>query len=100
MLAGVSVEVGDGAERVTPVGDASDGSGARAVRGEIEAPYLQLVMSTLWEHECAHGSHVLRRSTLAELGGAKEIIRTHLDGELDALAPETTTRHSPCSGIS
>ena len=88
VLAGVSVEGGDGAERVTPVGDASDGSGARAVRGEIEAPYLQLVMSTLWEHECARGSHVLRRSTLAELGGAKEIIRTHLDGELDALPPD------------
>ena len=44
-------------------------------------------MSTLWEYECARGSHVLRRSTLAELGGEGDH-QDHLDGELDALAPD------------
>jgi WD40 repeat protein len=64
------------------------GNGSRASLDEIEAPYLQLVMSALWERERARGSYVLRLATLEELGGARAIIRTHLDGELDALDPE------------
>jgi WD40 repeat protein len=87
VLAGVSVE-GSDAERVTPVRDDGDSSVVGSARDEIEAPYLQLVMSTLWERERARGSRVLRVRTLGELGGAKEIVRTHLDGELDALPPE------------
>jgi WD40 repeat protein len=79
VLAGVSVEGGESTERGIGVGDNGDG---------IEAPYLQLVMSTLWERERERGSRVLRLSTLGELGGANEIIRTHLDGELDALPPD------------
>ncbi len=51
----------------------------------IETPYLQLVMTTLWEHELAAGSRVLRRSTLDQLGGAQEIVHAHLDKALNDL---------------
>jgi WD40 repeat protein len=56
--------------------------------GRIEAPYLQLVMEEVWEREAERRSPLLRRSTLAELGEAKEIVRTHLDTALGALAAE------------
>jgi WD40 repeat protein len=55
--------------------------------GGIEAPYLQLVMQRLWEAEREHGSPVLRRATLDDLGGAQEIVREHLDRAVEALAP-------------
>ncbi|HXB16008.1 MAG TPA: WD40 repeat domain-containing protein [Solirubrobacteraceae bacterium] len=64
------------------------GNGARAAREEIETPYLQLVMTRLWAHESEHGLRALRLATLEELGGAREIMRTHLDGELDALSQQ------------
>src|ERR1700722_1845210 len=67
---------------------ATTGKGARAAREEIETPYLQLVMARLWSHEREQGSHVLQLATLKQLGGAREIVRTHLDGELDALGSE------------
>src|SRR5947209_16466966 len=53
---------------------------------EIETPYLQLVMTRLWKEERAAGSHVLRMRTLEDLGGAQEIVRTHLDKLLDDLS--------------
>jgi WD40 repeat protein len=59
----------------------------RATTGgdQIETPYLQLVMTTLWERELSAGSRTLRLSTLEKLGGAQEIVRTHLDAALEAL---------------
>ncbi|MET0206598.1 MAG: hypothetical protein ABW228_05415, partial [Thermoleophilaceae bacterium] len=54
----------------------------------IETPYLQLVMARLWEVEEARGSRTLRVTTLAELGGAQEIVRTHLDAALSGLDPQ------------
>jgi hypothetical protein len=59
--------------------DGDDGS------DRIETPYLQLVMTRLWDVEAARGSPRLRVSTLAELGGAQEIVRTHLDAALRGL---------------
>jgi WD40 repeat protein len=53
----------------------------------IEAPFLQLVMTRLWETERAAGSRVLRLASLVELGGASQIVRDHLDHALDALSP-------------
>ncbi|MGO9489659.1 MAG: hypothetical protein ACLQBB_11590 [Solirubrobacteraceae bacterium] len=89
VLTGVSVEEADGAEQPAAVGaDGARGDGSRGAADEIEVPYLQLVMSALWERERERGSRVLRLSTLEELGGAREMIRRHLDGELDALSPE------------
>jgi WD40 repeat protein len=65
-----------------PSGGAADG------RDDIEAPYLQLVLTRLWEAERASGSPVLRRSTLDELGGAQKIVQTHLNTVLAGLSPE------------
>src|SRR5204862_3307647 len=44
----------------------------------VETPFLQLVMTRLWEEERRRGSHVLRKQTLDDLGGAEQIVRTHL----------------------
>ena len=54
----------------------------------VEATFLQLVMSKLWEVERAAGSRVLRVSTLHDLGDAKGIVRAHLNEGLDLLSPE------------
>jgi hypothetical protein len=51
----------------------------------IETPFLQLVMTRLWDEELRGGSRVLRQETLARLGGAERIVRTHLDKTLGAL---------------
>jgi WD40 repeat protein len=53
----------------------------------IETPYLQLVMTRLWEEERRAGSNVLRLETLNRLGGAKRIIQTHLDATMSRLPP-------------
>ncbi len=55
---------------------------------QIETPYLQLVMTTLWERERAAGSDRLRLATLRELGGAQEIVRRHLDNALAGLTDD------------
>ncbi|MGR6963467.1 nSTAND1 domain-containing NTPase [Geodermatophilus sp. URMC 61] len=57
-------------------------------RGDIEAPYLQLVLTRLWEEERARGSTVLRRDTLTELGGAQTIVQSHLDAVMAGLSPQ------------
>jgi WD40 repeat protein len=53
----------------------------------IEAPYLQLVMSRLWEVEADRDSRLLRRETLAELGGATQIVEDHLEHAMADLSP-------------
>jgi WD40 repeat protein len=52
----------------------------------IETPYLQLVLIRLWQQEIAAGSSTLRVETLQQLGGAQQIVRTHLDEALRALS--------------
>jgi serine/threonine protein kinase len=54
----------------------------------IEAPFLQLTLTRLWNEERAQGSQVLRLETLHALGGAGRIIRTHMDSAMNALSPE------------
>ncbi len=51
----------------------------------IETPFLQLVMTRLWDEELRGGSRVLRADTLQRLGGAERIVRTHLDKTLGGL---------------
>jgi len=70
---------------------ASDG-GDRAYRAdggaggdEIETPYLQLVMKRLWQAEVNAQSPMLRLATFDQLGGAAEIVKTHLDASLNDL---------------
>ncbi|MFL5982676.1 MAG: WD40 repeat domain-containing protein, partial [Gaiellaceae bacterium] len=53
----------------------------------IEAPYLQLVLTRLWEVERARGSRVLTLATLAALGGAEHIVEAHLEQAMAELSP-------------
>jgi WD40 repeat protein len=51
----------------------------------VEAPYLQLVMSRLWEEECANGGRAIRVETLRRLGGGDRIFRSHFDSVMKSL---------------
>lgn len=53
----------------------------------IEAPYLQLVLQRLWDVERERRSSVLRAATLADLGGARQIVETHLERAMSTLTP-------------
>lgn len=52
----------------------------------IETPYLQLVMTRLWQEEQQEHSDRLRLETFTRLGGAKHIVETHLDKSMEALS--------------
>jgi hypothetical protein len=54
----------------------------------IEAPYLQLVMTRLWDEERKVGSSTLRLETLTRLGGVKRIVETHLDQTMSQLSKD------------
>ena len=56
----------------------------------VETPYLQLVMTRLWQEELCAGSRVLRTETLDRLGGAEEIVSSHLDAAVGTLSPAET----------
>jgi WD40 repeat protein len=51
----------------------------------VEAPYLQLVMSRLWEEECGNGGRSIRVETLRRLGGGDRIFRSHFDSVMRSL---------------
>ncbi len=59
----------------------------QAIDAHIETPYLQLVMTRLWDEELRAGSHILRLETMDRLGGAERIVRTHLDAVMSTLLP-------------
>jgi WD40 repeat protein len=59
---------------------------------EIEAPYLQLVMSRIWEVESERRTNELTLSTFRELGGATQIVRDHLDRAMSTLSPREQDR--------
>jgi len=53
----------------------------------VEASFLQLVMRRLWDEDIASGDgRTIRLATLARLGGASEIVATHLDTALAGLS--------------
>lgn len=56
--------------------------------GYIEAPYLQLVLTRVWDEEQARHSFLLRQQTLDELGGAQMIVATYLDNTMASLSVE------------
>ena len=66
-------------------------AGRGVIRGEdseaqIETPYLQLVMTRLWNEDVrSGGTYTLRQKSLETLGGAQRIVRTHLDAAMKAL---------------
>lgn len=51
----------------------------------IETPYLQLVLTRLWDKELQEKSNILRLETLIRMGGAERIVRTHLDATMKTL---------------
>jgi len=51
----------------------------------VEAPYLQLVLERLWEREREAGSRELRLTTFREIGGARAVVREHVQGALERL---------------
>ncbi|MFL5859932.1 MAG: WD40 repeat domain-containing protein, partial [Solirubrobacteraceae bacterium] len=67
--------------------DRNDGGTLNGGADAIETPFLQLVMTRLWDCELAQHSHVLRKVTLdRELGGAETIVRNHVDRALAGLS--------------
>ncbi len=69
-------------------GGAADRGGTPDSDIRIETPFLQLVLTRLWDKEIQQGSSVLQLQTLTDLGGAKQIVRTHLDHVMNDLPPE------------
>jgi len=66
-------------------GFVGDKPGPASADARIETPYLQLVMTRLWDEEQQAGSDVLRLETLNRLGGAEKIVKSHLDGVMRRL---------------
>jgi Novel STAND NTPase 1 len=64
----------------------SNGEIASGEEARVEAAYLQIVMARLWDEEHGTGSPVLRLMTLERLGGANQIVRTHLSRSLNELS--------------
>jgi WD40 repeat protein len=56
--------------------------------GEIETPFLQLVLTSLWHREMAAQSGVMRAASFRALGGAEQIARSHLDGIMASFAQD------------
>jgi WD40 repeat protein len=51
----------------------------RPTSDRIDTSFLQLVVERLWRAETGAGSRTMRESTLRELGGAKGIVREHVE---------------------
>jgi WD40 repeat protein len=68
--------------------DGASNAVAASGKGDIETPYLQLVLTRLWEQEHSHDSGTLRRNTLDKLGGAQTIVQSHLDTVIAGLSAD------------
>ncbi len=63
--------------------------GSDEPEGTVETPFLQLVMRRVWDAEMAEDSRTLRLATLTQrLGGARHIVKTHLNVSMSALPRE------------
>ena len=82
------VQVGKVVLSVAGRGKVAGTAGRDEADPPIETPYLQMVLSRLWSEERRLGSRRLRLETLRRLGGARQIVRTHLDEAMAALAPD------------
>ncbi len=54
----------------------------------IETAFLQMVMTRIWNVESGRNSRCLALSTLTRLGGAKQIIASHVDTQMAAISPQ------------
>ncbi|ESA37458.1 wd40 repeat-containing protein [Leptolyngbya sp. Heron Island J] len=55
---------------------------------QIETPYLQLVMERLWKEEHDRESNLLRLETFKALGQADQIVKDHLNHQMELLTEE------------
>jgi len=84
---------GEGGRQTAPPPQGADGAPAPVNGPEtsllrpVETPALQLVLTRLWKSEVPAGSHILRKSTFSDLGGAKRIVETFLDEVMKGLSP-------------
>ena len=67
------------------IGDTGRGT-AREEHASVETPYLQLVLTELWDEEVKKGGRTLRVETLRRLGGAAAIVQRHVETVLGALS--------------
>jgi WD40 repeat protein len=72
---------------------ASDQSGQGGVTSQassavtpIETPFLQMVLTRLWDEEAAMNSKTLRLETFKKLGRAEQIAKSHLDTTMAKLS--------------
>ena len=63
-----------------------EGPEVDSAKRRIEAPYLQVVMTRIWDEESRHGSSLLQLATFQRLGGAVGIVQKHLDEVLGRLS--------------
>jgi WD40 repeat protein len=82
--------------RADPVRGDHGGQGQTPAEAVIEAPFLQLVMTRIWQEERSQGSQVLRLATLQRLGFAKNIVRSHLD---DVMLTLDEQRQAVCASF-
>lgn len=66
-------------------GDWANKFGDVAPKAQIEAPYLQQVLTRLWTVDAAGGA--LRLDTYRKLGGGKQIVGSHLSNTIEQLDP-------------
>jgi WD40 repeat protein len=69
-------------------GRVSTSNGESEPDEQVETPYLQLVMTTLWDAEAANGHHLQLKTFRDDLGGAQRIVGNHLDDALGDLSDE------------
>lgn len=78
LVTAVLDQVGGGQVTLSRQGSGGRDSDHNTSPNEIEAPYLQLVLTRLWEEEQANSSTTLRLTTLNDqLGGAETIVRNY-----------------------
>jgi hypothetical protein len=77
----------DDLEAQESVGTAIGRGGTRGV-GRIQTPYLQIVMSKLWDETRKSGATAIERPLFESLGGARRIFSRHLDEVLATLTAE------------
>lgn len=85
LVARVLDDVAVGQQALLRHGSGSAVSASAAASQRYEATFLQLVMTRIWEEERAASSMVLREQTFERVGGARVIVREHLDRSLDIL---------------
>jgi hypothetical protein len=83
-LYGTAVEI-DPALVDAVLEDLTRGSSDDAPSQTIETPYLQLVMTSIWDEERRRGSDELHVDTLRALGTGRAILRKHLTARMKTL---------------